>query len=431
MKILIVNSRYFVSGGPERYMFNLTDLLTANGHDVIPFCIRYTANQSTPYEQYFVSPLSGPDAVYFRDHASDFTTLKKTLQRAFYSREVYDGLSRMIRAIRPDAAIVLQYLRKLSPSVLTALHDQNIPFVVRLSDFGMICPNAHLIRDGALCERCIGGSLLNSVRYKCVQRSLGASLVNYLAMRYHRERRYFDLVPVFAVPSRFTIGKMVEAGWTRDRFAHLPTFVEPRAEMPAKERHGIVYVGRIERTKGVHLLLEAARILRETYAISVPIRIVGSGSGEYRSSIEEFVSRNRMNNVLFTGSCTKDAVLEHLAGSRFSVVPSLWYDNMPNSLLESMAAGTPAIVPGHGSFPEIVRHGRTGLHFYPGEARDLAARMKDLLGDPVLCSQMGKEARLYVHEHHSPQAHYDRLMEIVAGLPVLQTQPAEYHLDPV
>ena len=53
----MVNYRYFVSGGPERYMFNVIDALTARGHEVIPFSIHYARNRSTPYARYFVEPL--------------------------------------------------------------------------------------------------------------------------------------------------------------------------------------------------------------------------------------------------------------------------------------------------------------------------------------------------------------------------------------
>ncbi len=431
MKIVIINSRYFVSGGPERYMFNLAELLEAKGHTVIPFSIQYAANLQSPYDRYFVSPLSGPEAVYYRQHSSDFRSLMKTLQRTFYAQDVFDGLGRLIEDVRPDAAIVLQYLRKLSPSVLTSLHSHGIPFVVRISDFGMVCPGAHLAHDGTPCELCIHGSLLNSVRHKCVQGSLSVSLVNYLAMRYHERHRYFDLVPSFVVPSRFTIDKMAQAGWDRRKLIHLPTFVELPPAPPAAERHGVVYVGRIEPVKGVHVLLEAVKLLRERHAISVPVRIIGTGSGEYRSHVEGFVSSNRLENVVFTGSCSKSAVLDYLSKASFSVVPSLWYDNMPNALLESMSVGTPGIVPAHGSFPEIVEHGETGLYFIPGNAADLALRMKDLLNRPDVCRKMGEEARTYVSEHHSPERHYESLMDVLAGFTAIRTASEELSAHPV
>ena len=90
-----------------------------------------------------------------------------------HSREVYDALSRELRDARPDVAYVLKYERKLSPSVLAALHDHGVPIVVRLSDFAMVCPQQHLVRDDKVCELCVGRRPWPSVRFRCVQGSFG------------------------------------------------------------------------------------------------------------------------------------------------------------------------------------------------------------------------------------------------------------------
>ena len=65
MKILLVNYRYFISGGPEKYMFNIKNVLEENGHEVIPFSIRSNKNVETEYSRYFVEPIGSRDAVYF------------------------------------------------------------------------------------------------------------------------------------------------------------------------------------------------------------------------------------------------------------------------------------------------------------------------------------------------------------------------------
>ena len=51
MKILVANYRYFISGGPERYMFNLIEQLSVQGHEVIPFSIHYSKNITAPCVQ--------------------------------------------------------------------------------------------------------------------------------------------------------------------------------------------------------------------------------------------------------------------------------------------------------------------------------------------------------------------------------------------
>ena len=152
MKIIIVNYRYFISGGPERYMFNLKELLENHGHHIIPFSIKYAKNLKSEYEEYFVPPLSSEKEVYFKDQTWSVKSFYKTIERAFYSPEVYRNLTRLIKDTKPDFAICLHFGRKLSPSVLSALHDSKVPFVVRLSDFGMICANSHMLRNEEVCE---------------------------------------------------------------------------------------------------------------------------------------------------------------------------------------------------------------------------------------------------------------------------------------
>ena len=62
MKIILVNYRYFFSGGPERYMFNIKQLLEDVGHEVIPFSVKHNRNAKTPYEKYFLSPIGNCQA---------------------------------------------------------------------------------------------------------------------------------------------------------------------------------------------------------------------------------------------------------------------------------------------------------------------------------------------------------------------------------
>ncbi len=64
MRILLVNYRYFVSGGPEKYLFNIQKRLTDEGHEVIPFSVHSNRNVLTPYDRYFVEPIGGRDVTY-------------------------------------------------------------------------------------------------------------------------------------------------------------------------------------------------------------------------------------------------------------------------------------------------------------------------------------------------------------------------------
>lgn len=410
MKILIVNYRYFVSGGPERYLFNLKTLLESKGHTVIPFSINYSKNLPTEYSKYFVSPLSSSDEIYFKDQKLNLKSLYKTLERSFYSKEVYNKLNLLINEQKPDFAIVLHYLKKLSPSVLCALKDNDIPFAVRLSDFLMICPNAHLIRINKICELCIKGNLINSVRYSCVQNSKAASIVHYFATKYHIYKKYFDLIPLFIVPSKFTIEKMIEAGYDKNRFIHIPTFVYQNENIGKKENI-ISYVGRIDFIKGVHTFIKALGIIKY-YLKEFRIIIIGDGDKSYLKSLIYLKEKYNLYNLEFTGHIDKIDIINILKKSLFSVSPPLWYENIPNSVLESYSVGTTVIGSDLGSLKELIKDGYTGLFFKPGDWKDLSNKILYLIKNRELAIKMGNNAYNYVNQFHNPDMHYEKLIEV-------------------
>jgi glycosyltransferase involved in cell wall biosynthesis len=413
VKILIVNYRYFVSGGPERYLFNLKELLESHGHEVIPFSVRYERNESTPFAEYFVQPLSSEKEIYFGQQTWTYRSFMKSLERAVYSPEVYRNLRSLIRAERPDVALVLHYLRKLSPAVLTALSEEKVPFAVRLSDFGMICPNCHLLRNGEICRLCVTGGLRHSVRYRCVQNSFGASAVNYAATRFHQLKGYFDLIPVFITPSRMLRDEMINGGWNPDRIEYIPTFVYPDEEETTPKKRQILFAGRIDPQKGIETLIQAAGQLQSAPdPLHFKTIIAGDGPETYVQTLRSLCECEQVRDVEFAGLVTKARLFTLYKESLALVVPSISYDNMPNVILESMVRGTPVIASNHGSFPELIQDGENGLLFPARNASALARSIRCVLDDEERAKWMGEAAKRFVEMNHSPGDHYERLMNI-------------------
>ncbi|MCH8330808.1 MAG: hypothetical protein IH946_05425, partial [Bacteroidetes bacterium] len=148
-------------------------------------------------------------------------------------------------------------MRWLSPSILDALKDNKVPIVVRLSDFTYLCPEGHFLRNGKVCELCLHGSHWNSVKYKCIQGSFPASLLNALAISYHNYKGLLDNVDAFVCPSPFTMGKMIEGGFPEEKMHHIPTFIEGTKFEPQFEAGDyVLFFGRISNEKGARILLE-------------------------------------------------------------------------------------------------------------------------------------------------------------------------------
>lgn len=415
MRILVINSRYYYVGGPERYLFNLKELLESHGHEVIPFSLKNSANISTPYEPYFPSALSDNQSTYFKDQNWNARSVVRTLKANFYSSEVESALEKLIADTRPDFAIVLLFLRKLSPAVLQVLSRMKVPFAVRLSDFGLICAGTTLFRSGTVCELCTKGSTYHSVIHKCVQHSYGASLVNWLATSYHQQRGYFDLVEKFLVPSRFLMSKLIDAGYDSTRFVHLPTFAYPVVRPSVvREQNRILYSGRLERGKGIHLLLQAMLMANGRGRTDLRLILAGNGEDEYIKDLMAFIDQNHLNNVSYLGNITNKATLyEEYCKASLTVIPSLYYDNMPNSAIESLSCGTPVVSPDFGCFPEFVISEKTGILYPQGSVEGLLDAILRILDDDALRLSMESTSIEYVKKHHSPEAHYDYLKKVM------------------
>jgi glycosyltransferase involved in cell wall biosynthesis len=416
MRICLVNYRYFVSSGPERYMFGVKELLEGLGHEVIPFSVRYRANEPTPWSRYFVEPIAGDEEVRFYQHTWTPRAVRRALERAFYSPEVYEGLSRLVRDTRPDVAYVLHYLRKLSPAVLTAFHDQGVPIVVRLSDFAMVCPQAHMVLHDKICEKCVRPGPWPSIPFRCVQNSLGATIVNALAMEYACLRGYFGLIDAFVTPSRIMRQKMIEGGIPAERLHEVPTFVQPRTPRPFGERRRrLCFVGRIERIKGIVAMLSAFEMVRARGLDDLELVLAGDVTTPCARDVAERLERGVHAGVTLAGHLDRAGVDELLQSSLASVVPSLWYENMPNSLLESLACGTPVIASDLGSLRDLLEGTGAGLLVPPNDADALADAMVEAVTGGEL-EAMGRRAHELATGPYSPARHVEALDELLRGV---------------
>ncbi|MES1199327.1 MAG: glycosyltransferase family 4 protein [Pseudomonadota bacterium] len=431
MKVLIANYRYFVSSGPERYLFNVKARLEEAGHEVAPFSIRYARNAATPYEKYFVSPLAGENDVYFDQHKASPAAFGKTMARLLYSPEVERAVMRMAEDVRPDVAYVLYYLRKLSPSLLVGLKKRNVPIVVRLSDYGMFCPEHHCLRDGAPCTLCLKDSSA-SVRYACVKGSRTISALDAAANAFHHWRGYFDLIDGFVVTNPFMQEMMVKAGFAPQRLHCIPTFTDTETFAPPPsdaERTYLLCLGRLDRPKGVDVLLEAMALLKARRGECTPmLRIVGGGhEQDYVAQLKERARALRLDDcVVFHGEARPEETPALFRGALATIIPALWFENLPNSLIESLACGTPVVASNIGSLAASVDDGVEGLLAEPGDAVDLAQKIARLLDDEPLRARLGGNARAAALGRFSGEAHVSRLLQLFDDVAVRQRAPRTF-----
>lgn len=419
MRILLINHRYFVASGAERYLFNVERELNAAGHKTAPFSIAYDCNEPSEWSEFFTSPVAGADEMYHDDYSGRLSALPKSLERLFYSREVENDLLRMIDAFRPDIAYVLLFRRKLSVSVLSALKKRNIPTVARISDYAFLCEENHFLRDGRTCTKCLGGNLLPGVFHACVRESVLVSAVNAIATRWHRAGGYFDLIDKFVATNSFVVEMMVKGGFARERLACIPTFVDDQTFRPVAkpERNYIVISGRIDSSKGLETAIDAISLLNDLRSPGLlPLRIFGAPQNRaYLHALERRIEQRGVAHLVsFEGHLPAQELAPIIANAAALVIPSLWFENLPNSYLEAMSSGAPVILSNLGSLTSNVRDGRDGLLFAAGDPEALAKAITRVVTDSRLAAKLREIALDKIAAEYGAARHIDRLTSLFA-----------------
>jgi len=410
MKILIVNRNYFITGGPEKYMFSLMENMPQ--HQFIPFCVDFKQNRETTYSKYFVSPPAGSAGVYFNEFKMSPLQKSAYAFNSIYHVEARHKLEKLIQDTHPDVAFFLNAVY-FSDSIVDACRTHNIPIVWRMSDFHKICASYLFYRDGVICEDCLEHGLNRAIRNRCggYQRSWGAALVKVAGMWLSRARKLYDKVDYFVTPSAFTREKMIQGGFDPQKVMHIPTMttVPDESPQPLPASPEILYVGRLSHEKGVATLLEAFGLLKNTDA---RLSIVGDDSSSYAQQLITGIPEDLRDRVFFHGFQNQEQIRGHFEQAYCFVVPSVWYENQPNSVLEGMAYARSAVVSDLGSMKEMVVNGETGYRFESGNAKDLAEKLDSLMQSPQMAHDMGIKAREYVLRHHSFDKHLCSLEEL-------------------
>lgn len=197
MRILLVNYRYFISGGPEKYMFNIKKMLEDNGHEVIPFSIHSNKNVETEYSKYFVEPIGSRDATYFEECKKTPKVIWQMLTRSIYSTEVEKAIKKEIKDVKPDLVYIIHFVNKLSPSVICGAKKMGVPVVLRLSDYFLLCPRFDFMYNKKPCEECLTKGYRTCIKKRCVKGSLFASVVRVFSMKVHKAMNVYKGVDGF------------------------------------------------------------------------------------------------------------------------------------------------------------------------------------------------------------------------------------------
>jgi glycosyltransferase involved in cell wall biosynthesis len=383
MRVLVVHNFYQQPGGEDTVFSAETDLLRQHGHEVI----EYTESNER---------INSMNA---------FNVALNTLWSFSSKRKMLEVVNR----IKPDVVHFHNTFLLISPSAYYACKEADVPVIQSLHNPRLICPAANLYRDGNVCEDCVGKTPpWPGVLHGCYRSSRSQTALVATMLTLHRIFKTWErTIDTFIVFTEFYRKKFIEWGLPSEKIALKPHFVDPDPGYRTRDKGDyVLYIGRLDREKGIPTLLEAWR-----HNKNVPLKIRGDGNllGEVRS----YINRNGVNSIEIVGRLDKDELNELIKNARFLVWPSEgYYETFGLVAVEAFACGVPVIASRTGTLAENVTDGHTGLHFTPGDAEDLSSKIKWAWNNPENMACMGRAARKVYEANYTSEKNYRMLLDI-------------------
>jgi glycosyltransferase involved in cell wall biosynthesis len=288
------------------------------------------------------------------------------------------AVKRVVESLRPDVVHVHNVRGKIPLLTLRALRGLKIPVVMTLHDYRLICPRA---------------TLFCHAKIPCRVPKFGCDMFVKL-----QKTLLKNCVTKFISPSRFLADRLKEKLGEAD----VVVVPNPLRRIEAKpkgvpESFQVLYVGRLVWYKGTHVLLEAFKKLKRKSA-----KLIIAGSGPELETVKR-LSRTD-GRIIPLGFVSEEEKSKLLIDASLVVVPSLWPEPFPMTILESFGSGTPVVASKVGGIQEIVRDGVNGMLFEPGDSEKLSTILTELSENEEnlrrLSEGAAESARQYYIEKH-------------------------------
>ena len=397
LKVLFANKFFFRNGGSEVVMFDEMELMRRRNVDVVEFSMNDDRNIPSRFQSYFVSRKS------YR--ASSRREKLRSALSFIHSSEAVSQITRLIRDEKPDILHCHNIYHQLTPSIVTAAAEMGVPVALTLHDYKPVCPVYTQLSNGQVCTRCGDGAFETILARRCADGSLGRSALLWAEARYHALLGSYHRVGKFIAPSKFMYEAIVRR-FGADKVVHIPNGIDAsRIDTSVGDDGYALYFGRLSPEKGVEDLLKAHATAQGAW------RLVIAGTGPLFDEL-----RRKYPAAEFRGHLTGIDLERTIREAGVIVVPSVWHENSPLSILEAMAHGKPIVASRIGGIPELVRDGTTGLLFDPGDVVQLSEKVRTLLVDRSRREVFGRNARKTVENEYSLEEHGATLLSLYEDL---------------
>ena len=369
MRYLMINKFLHPNGGSETYMFKLGEYLERTGNEVQYFGMdsdnRCVGNRVGSYTSNM-------------DFHSGSKLKKLTYPlKTIYNSEARKKLRKVLEDFKPDICHLNNFNYQLTPSVIEEIvswrqkENRECKILYTAHDYQLVCPNHMLYVDGHACEACLGGKFNNCTKNRCIHGSKLRSILGSFEAKYWNNKGTYEYIDHIICPSDFLKTKMDTNELFKNKTVSIHNFIanqpmtadeNTNEENDSASEKYILYFGRFSDEKGFKILVDTMKKLKN-------IRFILAGKGPLIDIAKNADEEN--SNISFVGFKSGEELKALIRGAVCSIYPSIWYENCPLSVIESISLGTPVIGANIGGIPELIDDGQTGLLFDPFNENEL------------------------------------------------------------
>ena len=285
----------------------------------------------------------------------------------WFSFSSFFKVRKLVRRNNINIVHVHNYYPLLTPSIFFAAKLAGAKVVHTLHNYRLWCLSGILYRDNVgICELCVKSKFAyKSIQYKCYRGSRLQSVIAQLSFWFYRATLQFRAIDYYFVLTPFQKAKVLSLGLCEKKVFLKPNSIE-LVDIDSHHREGYIYVGRLEPSKGILVLLQAWEKLGEKFQLT----IIGNGT------LEEDLKKkyDHLSNIIFLGECDKVKTLKMVAQSQYLIQPSLLYETFGLTILEAMSVGTPVIGFDIGTRKDFILNNYNGFVCKPNEIKDIIYR---------------------------------------------------------
>jgi len=397
LNIIIVNDFSYIEGGASKVAIKSAIELKKAGYNVVFFSA--VKPISTELINNNIKVLSTEQF----DIAKD-----KNRVRAFFQGIWNNKAEKAIRELlkeyseRNTLVHIHSWEKALSTSCIKVSTDMKFKTLITLHDYEIVCPNGGFYNYNTK-EICY----LKPMSKECILCNCDSRKYIYKIWRLVRQNKQIrsgqlpSKVKNYIYLSQIS-KKVLKPHLPQDaKFYYVKNPVDVKKEKPVdtKNNNNYIYIGRLSKEKGCLLFAKAAKELN--------LNATFIGDGELKDEIISIYPKARV-----TGWLGKNEIKEELKNARVLVFPSLWYEGLPLTVMESLSVGVPVVLSDTCTATEVVKDKETGLWFKRGELEDLKEKIKTMMNNNLVEIYSKNAYENYWENDFSLENHVNQLEKV-------------------